>query len=54
MVLLFSVFFVLLILSASPLLGCFEIRWSLPIMVGLFAAFVVAGWALFIFYPLFS
>jgi hypothetical protein len=54
MVLLFSVFFILLLLSASPLLGSFNIRWSLEIMIGLFAAFVVAGWVLFLCLPLFS
>jgi hypothetical protein len=54
MVLLFLVFAVLLLISATPLLGCFEIRWSLPLMIGLFGAFLLAGWALFIFYPLFS
>lgn len=54
MLLLFSIFIVLLIISASPLLGSFNIPWSLPIMFGLFAILLVAGWVLLIFYPLFS
>jgi hypothetical protein len=51
---LFLIFFVLLAISATPLLGSLNIRWSLEIMVGLFAACFVAGWLIFIFYPLFS
>ena len=54
MLLLFSVFVLLLAIAATPLLGCFEIRWSLPFMLGLSAVFLVAGWVLFLCYPLFS
>ncbi len=54
MLALFLLFAVLLLISATPLLGCFEISWSLNFMIGLFVAFFVAGWALFIFYPMFS
>jgi hypothetical protein len=51
---LFVIFFALLAISATPLLGLFEVRWSLEILVALFVAFFIAGWALFIFYPVFS
>ncbi|MBD1940329.1 hypothetical protein [Microcoleus sp. FACHB-68] len=54
MFLLFLVFTVLLVISATPLLGLFDLDWSLPLMIGLFVAFFIAGWALFIAYPLFS
>lgn len=54
MVLLFTVFIILLLISASPLLGCYNISWSLPVMLGLFAVVAVAGMVVFICYPLFS
>ena len=54
MLLLFLVFILLLVISATPLLGLLEIRWSLQLMLALCALFLVAGWALFICYPLFS
>ena len=54
MLLLFLVFILLLLISATPLLGLLEIRWSLQFMLALFALFFVAGWVLFICYPLFS
>lgn len=52
MVWLFSLFFVLLLISATPLLGTLKVKWSFEIMVGLFAFFAVAGWALFLGYAL--
>lgn len=51
---LFVIFFVLLAISATPLLGLLEVNWSLPLMIGLFGVFIILGWALFIFYPSFS
>ncbi|WP_367286730.1 hypothetical protein [Laspinema palackyanum] len=52
MIWLFSLFFVLLLISATPLLGTLKVRWSFEIMVGLFAFFAVAGWGLFLGYSL--
>gem|GEM_PF-5629455 len=54
MVWLFLIFLFLLALSASPLLGSLDVRWSLEIMIGLFVAFFIAGWVILICYPLFS
>jgi hypothetical protein len=54
MIWLFLIFLVLLVISATPLLGSFNIRWSLEIMIALFAAFFIAGWLIFMFYPQFS
>lgn len=51
---LFFVFFIFLAISATPLLGSLEVRWSLEIMIGLFVFFIILGWGLFIFYPAFS
>jgi hypothetical protein len=44
-------FLFVLVLSATPLLGSMNVPWSLEIMVGLFVAFLVAGWVILIFYP---
>ncbi|HEY9707545.1 MAG TPA: hypothetical protein V6D48_05015, partial [Oculatellaceae cyanobacterium] len=44
-------FLFVLALSATPLLGSLKVRWSLEVMIGLFAAFFVAGWVILIFYP---
>ncbi|MDJ1185393.1 hypothetical protein [Roseofilum casamattae] len=52
--LLFTVFVVLLLISATPLLGSFEVKWTLPFLLWLFGIFFVGGWILFICYPLFS
>jgi uncharacterized membrane protein (DUF485 family) len=48
------VFLFVLILSASPLLGSLNVRWSLEIMIGLFVAFFVVSWIILIFYPQFG
>jgi len=48
------IFLFVLLLSASPLLGSFNVRWSLEIMIGLFIAFFVASWIIFMFYPQFG
>ena len=48
------IFLFVLVLSASPLLGSFNVRWSLEIMIGLFVAFFVASWIILICYPLFG
>ena len=45
-------FVFVLILSASPLLGSFNVRWSLEIIIGLFIAFFVVSWIILISYPL--
>jgi hypothetical protein len=51
---LFLVFFVLLLISATPLLGSFNIKGSLEFMLILFGIFFVGGWILFLCFPLFS
>jgi hypothetical protein len=45
-------FVFVLVLSASPLLGSFNVRWSLEIIIGLFIAFFVVSWIILISYPL--
>lgn len=47
------VFLVVLAISATPLLGSLNVRWSLEIMIGLFVTFFVASWIILIVYPLF-
>jgi hypothetical protein len=47
-------FLFILALSVTPLLGSFNVRWSLQIMIGLFVAFFIASWIILIFYPRFS
>ncbi|MEB3826803.1 hypothetical protein [Phormidium sp. CCY1219] len=51
---LFLAFFVLLLISATPLLGTFNVRWSFEIMIALFGIFFVGGWVLLFCYPLFN
>lgn len=51
---LFLTFFVLLLISATPLLGSLNVRGSFEFMIGLFVFFFVAGWILFLCYPLFQ
>jgi len=48
------IFLFILLLSASPLLGSLNVRWSLEIMIGLFIAFFVASWIIFMLYPQFG
>lgn len=45
-------FLFVLVLSASPLLGSLNVRWSLEIIIGLFIAFFVVSWIILISYPL--
>ena len=47
------IFLLVLGISATPLLGSLNVRWSLELMLGLFAAFFVTSWIILIFYPLF-
>ncbi len=52
--LLFGAFFILLLISATPILGSLEVKGSLTFLLWLFGIFFVGGWVLFICYPLFS
>lgn len=53
-ILLFGLLVVLLIISATPLLGSLKVEWSLNLMLGLFAAFFVMGLVVFVCYPMFG
>jgi hypothetical protein len=44
----------ILVTAVTPLLGSFQVKGSLQIMIGLFAAFFVASWIILICYPLFN
>jgi hypothetical protein len=52
--LLFGLLVILLIISATPLLGSLKVEWSLNLMLGLFAAFFVMGLVVFVCYPMFG
>jgi len=48
------VFLLVLATGVTPLLGSFNVRWSLQIMIGLFVAYFIVAWIVLITYPMFS
>jgi hypothetical protein len=48
------VFLLVLATGVTPLLGSFNVQYSLQIMVGLFAAYFIVAWIVLMTYPMFS